>query len=71
MLHKLGLVQIQFQLGPPEFSAFFLFLLILLPSALQLCAAVHARDEIMDVVTKYPEYADEIQGMVDRYEKMY
>ena len=30
-----------------------------------------ARDEIMDVVTKYPEYADEIQGMVDRYEKMY
>lgn len=30
-----------------------------------------ARDEIMDVVKKYPEYADEIQGMVDRYEKMY
>ena len=30
-----------------------------------------AKEEIMDLATTYPQYAEEIQNMVDRYEKMY
>lgn len=30
-----------------------------------------AKEEIMDLATTYPQYATEIQNMVDRYEKMY
>lgn len=30
-----------------------------------------AKEEIMDLATTYPQYASEIQNLVDRYEKMY
>ena len=30
-----------------------------------------AKEEIMDLAQTYPQYAAEIQAMVDRYEKMY
>ena len=33
--------------------------------------AMKAKDEIMDLVKSYPQYATEIQKLVDRYEKMY
>lgn len=33
--------------------------------------AQSAKEEIMDLAKAYPQYAQEIQGMVDRYEKMY
>lgn len=33
--------------------------------------AAKAKEEIMDLAKSYPQYAAEIQNMVDRYEKMY
>lgn len=33
--------------------------------------AMKAKDEIMDLAKSYPQYATEIQKLVDRYEKMY